>query len=56
VFLKSSVLGQRFLEILMKDIDEDFYSEKIVDIAFEIYEDMHKLQQWVHEMSLTHKE
>ena len=36
-------------------IDDMFFSLGIMDKAFKIYEDMHKLQQWVYEMSLTFK-
>lgn len=34
-------------------IDEIFFSEKIVERAYKIYEDMSKLQIWVYKMSLT---
>ena len=35
------------------DIDEDFFSENIVNRVFKIYQDMAKLQRWVYEMSLN---
>lgn len=33
-------------------IDKTFFSKKILDRAFNIYSDLHKLQQWVYKMSL----
>jgi len=36
-------------------IDDTFYTQKIVDKVFKIYEDMSKLQKWVYNMSLTCK-
>lgn len=38
------------------EIDETFFSEELLDRLFKIYEDMFELQQWVYEMTLTHKE
>ena len=38
------------------EIDNDFYSVKLLDKLFKIYDDMKDLQQWVYEMTLTHKE
>lgn len=37
-------------------IDEVFYTVELLDKVFSIYEDMHPLQKWVYEMTLTHKE
>jgi len=34
-------------------IDEDFFSEKIIDKIYKVYEDMSKLQTWVYEMSIS---
>lgn len=38
------------------EIDEIFFSAELLDRLFKIYEDMFDLQQWVYEMTLTHKE
>ena len=35
-------------------IDKTFYSEKILQRVFKIYDDMRHLQKWVYEMTLTH--
>ena len=35
------------------NIEDTFYSEAIIDKAFNIYQDMMKLQKWVYEMSIT---
>lgn len=35
------------------EMDEIFFSPKIIDRAFKIYEDMYSLQQWVYNMSLS---
>jgi len=37
-------------------IDEVFFTEKVVDRAFNLYDDMFELQQWVYELTLTVKE
>ena len=37
-------------------IDEIFYSVELLDKLFKTYDDMKDLQQWVYEMTLTHKE
>ena len=37
-------------------IDEMFYSQKLLDRCFEIYNDMFELQQWVYDMTLTYEE
>jgi len=37
-------------------LDTIFYSEKLLDRAFKIYEDMYLLQQWVYRMTLTHND
>jgi hypothetical protein len=37
-------------------IDDIFFSQELLDRCFKIYEDLHPLQQWVYEMTLTHKE
>ena len=34
-------------------IDDTFFSQEILDRAFKIYEDMHQLQNWVYEMTLS---
>ncbi len=34
------------------DIDDIFYSPKIVDRCFKVYEDMYDLHQWVYELTL----
>jgi uncharacterized protein (TIGR02453 family) len=38
------------------EIDDIFYSVELLDKLFTIYDDMKDLQQWVYEMTLTHKE
>jgi len=38
------------------DLDDVFYSVELLDRLFTIYSDMLELQQWVYEMTLTHKE
>ena len=37
----------------MIEPNEILFSEKLVDYAYEIYEDLLPLQQWVYEMTLT---
>jgi uncharacterized protein (TIGR02453 family) len=37
-------------------IDDIFYSEKILDRVFKIYDDLKDLQSWVYNMTLTHTE
>ena len=37
-------------------IDEVFYSNEVLNRAFDLYEDMFELQQWVYELTLTVKE
>jgi len=37
-------------------IDEVFYTVELLDKLFKIYDDMKELQNWVYEMTLTHKE
>jgi len=34
-------------------LDSIFFSEKIIDKNFAIYQDMHKLQQWVYELTVA---
>ncbi len=36
--------------------DKTFFREDFVNVAYDIYEDMFELQQWVYEMTLTLKE
>ena len=38
------------------EIDDIFYSDKILDRAFKIYDGLKDLQSWVYNMTLTHKE
>lgn len=38
------------------EIDATFHSHALCQRVFKIYEEMYPLQQWVYEMSLTHKE
>jgi len=38
------------------DLDDVFYTVELLDKLFTIYDDMKDLQQWVYEMTLTHKE
>lgn len=37
-------------------LDDTFYSLKLLERAFNIYEDMYSLQQWVYRMTLTHND
>jgi len=37
-------------------IDDTFFSVELLDKLFKIYDDMKDLQNWVYEMTLTHKE
>jgi len=38
------------------DLDDIFFTVELVDKLFKIYDDMKELQNWVYEMTLTHKE
>ena len=38
------------------EIDDVFYSPKIIDRAFEVFEDMSRLQEWVYRLTLTVKD
>jgi len=37
-------------------IDDVFYTQKVIDRAFKLYDDMFELQQWVYELTLNVKE
>ena len=34
-------------------LDDTFYKEEIVDKAFQVFQDMDELRQWLYELTLT---